>query len=440
MSSSLQSGAWSVRPSGGLQGRIRVPGDKSVSHRAVMLGSLASGTTTIHHVLESEDCIATRQAFESMGISCECRDTCWVIDGRGGELQEPDTVLDMGNSGTGTRLLLGILAGFSFASTLTGDESLRSRPMKRVTQPLSTMGAQFLGRDGNNKLPLTIRGGDLKAISYNTPVASAQIKSAILLAGLFARGTTTIIEPGPTRDHTERMLRSFGATVQTDNNTIALEGGQSLQGCEIDVPADISSAAFFLVAASIVPGSDLVLESVGMNPTRTGILDVLQEMGADIEITDERISGAEPIADLRVKSAELHGVDVQGDLVVRMIDEFPVFTVAAACATGQSTVSGAEELRVKETDRIAVVADQLRAFGVDIEEKPDGFIMPGGSSLQAATCTSFGDHRVAMSMAVAALVADGTTTIRGTDPVATSFPGFAKIMNQVSEGSIEVME
>ena len=437
---SLEQGACVVRPSGPLQGRIRVPGDKSISHRAVMLGAMAQGKTRIQGFLESDDCIATLKAFERMGVLSARDGNDFLIQGAGANgLQEPDDVLDMGNSGTGSRLLLGVLAGQPFTAVLTGDASLRSRPMARVTNPLSELGARFMGRQDGALLPMTVKGGGLKAIQYHSPVASAQIKSAILLAGLFADGVTTIHEPGPSRDHTERMLQSFGVDVKCEPGAASLQGGQALQARTIEVPGDISSAAFFMVAASVLPESDLFIEGVGVNPTRTGILETLQEMGADISIENERIMGAEPAADIRVRHSELRGVRISGDVVVRMIDEFPIFAVAAAYATSESVVEGAEELRVKESDRITAVVNQLKRMGAELSETPDGFSVAGGGGLRGAEVMSLGDHRIAMSAAIAGLAAQGDTHIQGTAPIATSFPNFFELMNLLQPGCIEVM-
>ncbi len=435
----LNQGVCTVRPSGPLKGTIRVPGDKSISHRAVMLGALAQGKTRIKGFLESEDCIATLNAFQHMGVLSARDGADFLVQGAGANgLQEPDNVLDMGNSGTGSRLLLGMLAGQPFTSVLTGDSSLRSRPMARVTNPLRQMGAQFMGRNNGSLLPITVQGGGLKGIEYDSPVASAQIKSALLFAGLFANGTTTVREPGPSRDHTERMLQTFGVEVERETGAVSLKGGQSLKAGAIEVPGDISSAAFFMVAALILPGSDLQIEGVGINPTRTGILDVLSEMGATISIENERMMGAEPAADIRVQHSELHGVRVSGDVVVRMIDEFPIFAAAAAYANTESVVEGAEELRVKESDRIAAVVNQLKKLGAQLSETRDGFSVSGGGGLSGAAVMSLGDHRIAMSAAVAALGATGETKIQGTAPIATSFPNFFALMNSLQPGCIEV--
>ena len=436
---SLEQGVCAVRPGGALKGTIRVPGDKSISHRAVMLGALAHGKTRIQGFLESEDCIATLKAFEQMGVLTARDDDDFLIQGAGeAGLQEPDNVLDMGNSGTGSRLLLGVLAGQPFTAVLTGDSSLRSRPMARVTNPLGEMGARFMGRQNGSLLPLTVQGGELKGLQYQSPVASAQIKSAILFAGLFAKGETAVHEPGPSRDHTERMLQSFGVEVDCEPGLAALQGGQPLQGRTVKVPGDISSAAFFMVAAAIIPDSELLIESVGVNPTRTGILEVLQEMGADITVSNEQMMGAEPVADIHIRHSELRGARISGETVVRMIDEFPIFAVAAAYATSESVVEGAEELRVKESDRITAVVNQLRRMGAELEESPDGFRVKGGGKLRGAKVYSLGDHRIAMSTAVAGLAAQGETKIRGTAPIATSFPNFFDLMNSLQDGCIEV--
>ncbi len=438
---SLSQGAYKITPAGPLKGTIQAPGDKSISHRAVMLASLANGASTIEGFLESGDCVATLRAFQQMGIHSERVGHTIRIDGAGLRgLREPDDVLDMGNSGTGARLLLGVLAGQPFASTLTGDESLRSRPMRRVTEPLARMGAQFIGRENNEKLPLTVRGGSLTGFEYESPVASAQVKSAILLAGLFADGETAVREPGPSRDHTERMLETFGATLDREDRRCALRGGQELKGCDVNVPGDISSAAFFLVAASIVPDSELVIQDVGVNPTRTGILDVLCDMGADITLENERAYGAEPVADLRVRYAPLQGVRVVGDRVVRMIDEFPIFAVAAAFASSPSTVEEAHELRVKESDRISAIVEEFGRFGIEMSEREDGFTVAGNAAPRGCAGSSRGDHRIAMSLTVCGLAARGETIVRGTAPISTSFPNFFDLLQQITPGSVEGIE
>ncbi len=429
-----------IRNTGPLRGRIKVPGDKSISHRAIILGSLAEGTTTIHHFLESEDCVATLNAFQQMGIEYERQGETISLRGRGLHgLQEPETILDMGNSGTGTRLLLGVLAGQSFAATLNGDDSLRKRPMGRVTEPLRQMGAAFLGRKRGTLLPLTVQGGTLQGIGYQTPVASAQIKSAILLAGLFANDLTRIEEPGPSRDHTERMLKTFSVDIDIEGCVCQMEGSLQPQAQEIHIPSDISSAAFFITAATIIPDSELFIESVGINPTRTGYLDVLQEMGANITMENKRQFGTEPVADLRVRHASLKGVRLGGETIVRMIDEFPVFAVAAAFAEGKSIVEDAEELRLKESDRISTIVTELSKMGVKIQEKEDGFEVEGGHTLKGTECESHGDHRIAMALAIAALGAQGQSHLHGISPIATSFPGFFETLQQCGLDDMEIL-
>ncbi|RJP21096.1 MAG: 3-phosphoshikimate 1-carboxyvinyltransferase [Candidatus Omnitrophota bacterium] len=434
----LLQGSYRVKPARPLKETCKIPGDKSISHRAVMISSLAQGKSRIKGFLEGEDCLATLNAFRQMGIASQKSESEIIITGNGlYGLREPDNVIDMGNSGTGARLLLGILAGQSFASMLTGDVSLRSRPMGRITKPLAEMGAFFIGRDENIKLPLAVRGGNLHAIDYPMPVASAQVKSALLLAGLFAEGITVVHEPGPARDHTERMLKTFGVTIAKTENSYSIWPDQLLEGQEIEVPADFSSAAFFIVAASIIPESDLIIENVGINPTRTGLLDVLCAMGADITVQNQRNYGVEPVADIRIRYAPLRGVIVSGDAVVRMIDEFPIFAVAAAFATTPSTVKEAAELRVKESDRIAVIVGELRKMGVELAEREDGFEVMGGARLQGADCFSGGDHRIAMSLAIAGLAAEGETTIHGVASIATSFPNFFQLLSDADPHCIE---
>lgn len=416
-----------VEPGGALRGRLRVPGDKSISHRAIMLGALAEGATAIAGFLEGEDCLATLKAFRAMGVRIDGPEQGRVtVRGVGLHgLRAPAGPLDMGNSGTSMRLMTGILAGQAFDTVLTGDASLTRRPMRRVTEPLTLMGARIEATE-RGTAPLRIRGGRwLAGIDYPLPVASAQVKSCLLLAGLYAEGVTRVTEPAPTRDHTERMLAGFGYALSRESDrTFALTGGGRLTGTEIDVPADISSAAFFLVGASIAPGSDLVLEHVGVNPTRTGVIDILRSMGADIELLNSRLAGGEPVADLRVCHAPLRGIRVPGELVPLAIDEFPALFVAAACAEGETVLTGAEELRVKESDRIQVMADGLTALGIAARPTPDGIIIRGGA-LSGGTVDSHGDHRIAMSFAMAALRAVGPISIRDCANVDTSFPGFA---------------
>lgn len=419
---------FTVEPGGALRGRLRVPGDKSISHRSIMLGSLAEGTTEVYGFLEGEDSLATLQAFRAMGVKIDGPQQGRVtIHGVGLHgLKHSEGPLYLGNSGTSMRLLAGLLAGQSFATEMTGDASLSKRPMKRVTEPLSRMGAHIESTP-QGTAPLRIHGScRLKGIRYEMPVASAQVKSCLLLAGLYAEGRTCVTEPAPTRDHTERMLRGFGYPVETRGSTVCVEGGGRLVGTSIDVPADISSAAFFLVGASIAEGSDLVLEHVGINPTRTGILHILRQMGADIELLNEREAGGEPVADIRVRASRLCGIRIPEELVPLAIDEFPALFVAAACAEGETVLTGAEELRVKESDRIQVMADGLRAVGIDAQPTPDGMIVRGGA-MTGGRIASHGDHRIAMSFAIAALRAGGTMTIDDCANVNTSFPGFVEL-------------
>jgi 3-phosphoshikimate 1-carboxyvinyltransferase len=414
-----------IDPGGALTGTLRVPGDKSVSHRAVMLGALAAGDTTVDGFLEGADSLATLAAFEAMGIAVEHpAPGRLVVHGRGLDgLQDPGQPLDLGNSGTSMRLLCGLLAGQRFDTTLVGDASLSRRPMRRVTEPLARMGAR-IDATPDGTAPLTIHGGQpLQAIEYEMPVASAQVKSALLLAGLYADGVTRVSEPAPTRDHTERMLTALGARIERDGATVAVHGRPVLRGTALTVPADISSAAFFLVGASLAPGSDLTLTGVGINPTRTGVIDILRAMGADIDVSNPREEGGEPVADLRVRGRPLRGIEIPEALVPLAIDEFPVLFVAAACAEGTTTLHGAAELRVKESDRIGVMAEGLAALGIDARPSDDGMTVVGGR-LQGGRIDSHGDHRIAMAFAIAALRAEGAVTVTDCANVDTSFPGF----------------
>ncbi len=427
--------AFRVEPGGRLTGSLRVPGDKSISHRAIMLGALADGVTEVTGFLEGADAISTMNVFRALGVRIDGpRNGHVTVHGVGLHgLRGTEAALDCGNAGTAMRLLMGLLAGQRFASTLVGDESLSRRPMRRVAEPLARMGADIETADGTP--PVRIRPvPKLQGIEFRMPVASAQVKSAVLLAGLYADGATSVIEPAPTRDHTERMLEGFGVQVRREGGRVTLQGGQRLRATSIDVPSDISSAAFFLVAASIAPGSDLVLEHVGVNPTRTGVLEILRLMGADIEVLRQRAVGGEPVADLRVRAASLRGIEVPPELVPLAIDEFPALFVAAACATGRTVVTGAQELRVKESDRIAVMADGLRLLGVDAQPTPDGMVVQGrGDAAQVfggATIESHGDHRIAMSFAISAPRASGRLVIRDTANVATSFPGFPDLASR----------
>ena len=421
-----------AKPGNSLSGRIRVPGDKSISHRSIMLGSLAEGTTEVEGFLEGEDALATLQAFRDMGVVIEGphhgRVTIHGVGLKG--LKAPAGPLYMGNSGTSMRLLSGLLAAQSFDTTLTGDASLSKRPMNRVAKPLREMGAVIeTGPEG--RPPLTIKGGQrLTGMDYEMPMASAQVKSCLLLAGLYAAGRTSVTEPAPTRDHTERMLRGFGYPVSVEGSTASVESGHKLTATRIEVPADISSAAFFLVAASIAEGSELVLEHVGINPTRTGVIDILKLMGGDITLENQREVGGEPVADIRVRAAKLKGIDIPEDLVPLAIDEFPVLFVAAACAEGRTVLRGAEELRVKESDRIQVMADGLIALGVKAEPTPDGIVIEGGA-IGGGEVWAHGDHRIAMSFSVASLRASAPIRIHDCANVATSFPNFLALAAQV---------
>jgi 3-phosphoshikimate 1-carboxyvinyltransferase len=416
----------------GILGEITVPGDKSISHRAVMIGALADGKTEIANFLNGEDCINTVKAFQQMGVEVNFEsETSLSLIGRGlNGLKEPSGVIDLGNSGTSMRLMTGILSGQAFYSVLTGDESLKNRPMDRVVVPLRQMGARIYGRGNGKFAPLTVIGGNLKPIEYKTPIASAQVKSAILLAGLFAEGETKVVEPSRSRDHTERMLKAFGAELKTEGLVTTVCGFPKLKGQKVQVPNDISSAAFFLVAAAICPGSELVIKDIGINPTRSGILEALMMMNAQIAIEDRREVSGEPIADILVRYSHLKGANFEGEQIVRMIDDIPILAVAATQAEGITTIKDASELRVKETDRISAMATELRKMGVEVEELSDGFIIFGGQKLKAASLNSYTDHRVAMSLAIAALIAEGESIIEDVEWVETSFPGFWKLLGE----------
>lgn len=423
----------------GLQGKLKVPGDKSISHRAIILGSLAEGLTEVTGYSRSEDCQRTLDAVCGMGVDVAgWGEEPLRIDGKGlGGLREATDVLDCGNSGTTMRLLAGVLSGQPFLSVLSGDASLRRRPMDRIILPLKQMGAWIGGRAQDTLPPLVVRGGKLRGVSYRSPVASAQVKSAILLAGLFAEGPTTIIEPVASRDHTERMLDACGLRVERAGHQVTLVPSGALHAKRISVPGDFSSAAFFLVAALILPESDLTIEGVGVNPTRTGLLEVLQAMGGSIEILPIDASAGEPRAHLRVRSSRLTGAIIGGELIPRLIDEIPVLAVAAACADGSTTIRDAAELRVKESDRIRTIVVELRRMGVDTEELEDGLVIHGSHGLRAARCESYGDHRVAMAMTVAGLKADGETTILDAGCIRTSFPGFVEGLQRLIPGAVE---
>jgi 3-phosphoshikimate 1-carboxyvinyltransferase len=412
-----------------LNGTLQIPGDKSISHRALMLGALAEGETTIQGLLLGEDPRSTAACFTAMGAQIsELNSELVTVQGIGlGQLQEPVSVLDAGNSGTTMRLMLGILASHPDRFfTVTGDDSLRSRPMSRVVTPLTEMGAQIWGRKGNSLAPLAVRGQALEPIHYHSPIASAQVKSAILLAGLMTYGRTTVTEPALSRDHSERMLRAFGAQIDVDPEThsATVTGYPTLRGQPVVVPGDISSAAFWLVAGAIVPGSELCIENVGINPTRTGILVALELMGADITLENQREVAGEPVADLRVKHGKLKACKIGGDLIPRMIDEIPILAVAAIFAEGTTVITDAEELRVKESDRIQVMATELTKMGARVTELPDGLEITGGGSLVGAELDSYTDHRIAMSLAIAAMMATGTTTIDRAEAASISYPTF----------------
>ena len=412
-----------------LRGTLTVSGDKSISHRAVMLGSLATGTTEIEGFLPGEDCLSTIRCFRSMGVHIEQNGSSVKVFGRGlRELTAPAGILDCGNSGTTTRLLSGVLAAQHFNSVLSGDASIQRRPMKRIMIPLRAMGADITSVSGNDCAPLSVHGKQLYGVHFNSPIASAQVKSAVLLAGLYASGQTTVTEPALSRDHTERMLRSFGAKVLTGNfegrPSVTVTETQNLYGTEISVPGDISSAAFFLVGASIVPGSEVVLRNVGINPTRDGVISALRAMGAKIEVLEVRNEDSEPAADLLVRYAPLHGTEIGGALIPRLIDELPVLAAAAAVAEGRTVIRDAAELKVKESNRIRTMAEGLSRLGAKVEETEDGLIIDGGAALHGGAVESYSDHRIAMSFAILSLVTDGEVRISDPDCVNISAPTF----------------
>ena len=417
---------------GPLKGTIKVPGDKSISHRSIMLGSIADGVTKVSGFLEGEDSLATLSAFKDMGVKIERNGSNVAINGVGKYgLKEPINSLNLGNSGTSIRLMSGLLSAQSFDSELCGDESLSKRPMGRVIEPLRLMGADISGND--SKPPLLIKGGkQLSSIEYTLPVASAQIKSCLLLAGLYSDGKTTIIENGISRDHTERMLKGFGYDVTSSSNTISLMGGGSLKSCDIDVPSDISSAAFFMVAGCISENSSIVLEAVNINPTRTGVIDILRLMGGNLELLNQRLQAGELIADIKVTSSELKGIEIPENLVPLAIDEFPVLFIAASCAKGETVLTGAKELRVKESDRIQVMADGLTALGIDNEVLDDGIRIIGGEfKEQTSSIKSHHDHRISMAFAIASVKSKFNIEIEGVDNVKTSFPNFVELANSI---------
>lgn len=421
----------------GLKGTLSVPGDKSISHRAIMFGSLAEGTTTIHGFLKGADCLSTIDCFRKMGISIEEKEDTIYVHGKGLHgLHKPEETLNVGNSGTTTRLISGILAGQNFDTVLSGDASLNSRPMGRIMKPLSMMGADITSIHDTGCAPLSIKGRSLNAIHYDSPVASAQVKSCVLLAGLYANGKTSVTEPALSRDHTERMLRSFGANIVSDKNTCTITPPETLHGQHIEVPGDISSAAFFIVAALITPNSEITINNVGINDTRAGILKVCQDMGADITLLNAREEGGEPVADLLVKTSSLRGTIVEGDIIPALIDELPVIALMACFAKGQTIIKDAHELRVKESDRIAIMTENLGAMGADIIDTNDGFIINSRSdntipTLHGASINCSMDHRIAMTFAIAGLNADGETIITDSDCVDVSYPGFFTQLEQL---------
>lgn len=416
-----------------LRGDVTIPGDKSISHRAVMFGALAEGTTEVTNFLQGADCLSTIDCFRKLGIEIENTPERILIHGKGLHgLTAPDSVLDVGNSGTTTRLISGILAPQPFSCTLTGDASIQSRPMKRIMEPLSLMGADVTSLNNNGCAPLQINGKPLHGINYTSPVASAQVKSCILLAGLYADGTTSVTEPSISRNHTEIMLRYFGAHVQSSGNTATVHPEPVLRGQKVCVPGDISSAAYFIVAGLIVPGAEVLIHNVGINPTRDGILRVVKAMGGNITYLNRKEEG-EPTADLLVKHSKLHGTTIGGDLIPTLIDEIPVINILAACAEGTTVIKDAAELKVKESNRIEVMTTQLQAMGCDITATDDGMIINGGQPLHGATIDSHMDHRIAMSFAVASLVTEGETDIQGSEYVSISYPGFFEELKRLSD-------
>ncbi len=419
-----------IEPADGLKGTISVPGDKSVSHRAVMLSSLSAGNCSVSGLLLSEDCLRTVECFKAMGVKIEGDASgTYRIEGKGlYGLKQPKDILYVGNSGTTIRLMLGILAGQGFDATVTGDESIKRRPMLRVVEPLRLMGAKIHGRDGGKFAPLEIIGGSLQGISWDMPVASAQVKSCLMLAGLYASGETAVCEPSRSRDHTENMFRHFGIPFRQDGNRVTVGKVLSFPGRDIDVPGDISSAAFFMVAACIVPDSALKLANVGINPSRTGIIEVLKKMGADITVENERTECGERRADITVRSSDLKGCEISGDLIPRLIDEIPVIAVAASFADGETVIKDARELKVKESDRIAVVAEEYSKLGMKIKPTDDGMIIKPVNRFKGGKVESHGDHRIAMSLAIAGLAADDAVIINDTECIETSFPGFEKLL------------
>src|SRR6058998_575715 len=418
-----------VSPAGRLRGRVRVPGDKSISHRAALIGALARGDTVIHNFLRADDCLHTVGCLRALGVGIEDEGSRLIVRGMGPRWRAPMTPLNAGNSGTTMRLLAGILAGQPFQTELTGDASLRTRPMDRIVEPLSRMGARIVASGDGRFPPLRITGGSLRGITYTLPVASAQVKSAVLLAGLLAEGPTTVVEPTPTRDHTERMLAAFGAPIRRDGDRVSVTAA-ALRGHEVRVCGDISSAAFLLAAAAGMPGPELTIEHVGLNPTRRGFLYVLRALGAEVFVRQTGEDTGEPVGAVTVRGRRLRGVRIGGSLIPRVIDELPVLCVIATAAEGETVISDAAELRVKESDRIAVIARGLRALGGEVEERPDGLTVYG-SRLRGGRVGSAGDHRIAMAFAVAGLLAGGPVTVEGAESIAVSFPEFTRVLRDV---------
>ncbi|MDR6224490.1 3-phosphoshikimate 1-carboxyvinyltransferase [Desmospora profundinema] len=423
-----------IQPADSLRGDVTVPGDKSISHRAVMFGAVARGTTRVEGFLPGADCLSTISCFRRMGVAIEQEsETVVTVHGRGWEgLTEPESFLDVGNSGTTIRLMLGILAGLPFYSAVIGDESIARRPMDRVVDPLRQMGAWIEGRKNGSFTPLGIRGGNLEGVEHVSPVASAQVKSCLLLAGLQADGVTRIREPHRSRDHTERMLPAFGVELTREEGGVSLRGGQQLSGRDVRVPGDISSAAFLIAAALIVPGSRVTIRNVGLNPTRTGILDTFREMGGAVEVEETGEWTGEPVGDITVTASSLRGVEVKGDRIPRLIDEIPILAVVATQADGPTVIRDAAELKVKETNRISVTAQELRRLGAVVEETPDGLIIKGRTPLTGDRCDSHGDHRIGMAAAVAGLIADGGVSVSRAGAIDVSFPGFFETLNRLA--------
>ncbi|MGG1685539.1 3-phosphoshikimate 1-carboxyvinyltransferase [Pseudalkalibacillus sp. NRS-1564] len=419
-----------------LKGTVTIPGDKSISHRAIMFGSIAKGTTRITNFLPGADCLSTISCFKQMGVQIEQDGASVVVEGKGIDgLREPSELLDVGNSGTTFRLMMGLLAGRPFHSVLAGDESIAKRPMNRVTVPLSQMGAAIDGRENGTFAPIAIRGGNLSGITYDSPVASAQVKSGILLAGLQADGVTTVTETHRSRNHTENMLESFGVKVKRDGLSVSVEGGQHLTATNVEVPGDISSAAFFLVAGAIVPNSTLTLLNVGINKTRSGILDVLEQMGASLSIKNKRVVNQEEVADLTISTSDLSGTTIEGEMIPRLIDELPVIALLATQANGKTVIRNAEELKVKETNRIDAVVEALKTLGASVTGTPDGMVIEGPTRLHGGQVSSLGDHRIGMMLAVAGCITEGSVQLELPEAIKVSYPDFFEHLKQLRAGS-----